>query len=122
MLGQQFMPPLSGTDTPIASMQSRYHEHLDMRVTGGVCQPGNKAGSSATAVGRARSSCGMLFRLSEWSVPGYCLTEPAGSLQARARPGRAEHGRTVTVRRHGSYLFLRYAMRSTPPAAEPGSS
>jgi riboflavin biosynthesis pyrimidine reductase len=34
-------------------------------------------------------------------------------------PGRAEPAELLTVRRHGSYLFLRYAMRGTPPAAEP---
>lgn len=35
-------------------------------------------------------------------------------------PGRAEPAELLTVRRHGSYLFLRYAMRGTPPATEPG--
>jgi len=35
-------------------------------------------------------------------------------------PGRNEPAELLTVRRHGSYLFLRYAMRRTPPAAEPG--
>ena len=36
-------------------------------------------------------------------------------------PGRAEPAELLTVRRHGSCLFLRYAMRGTPPAAEPRS-
>lgn len=35
-------------------------------------------------------------------------------------PGRTEPAGLLTVRRHGSYLFLRYAMRGTPRAAEPG--
>ena len=35
-------------------------------------------------------------------------------------PGRAEPAELLTVRRHGSCLFLRYAMRGIPPAAEPG--
>jgi riboflavin biosynthesis pyrimidine reductase len=35
-------------------------------------------------------------------------------------PGRAGPAELLTVRRHGSYLFLRYAMRGTLPAAEPG--
>ena len=34
-------------------------------------------------------------------------------------PGRTEPAELLTVRRHGSYLFLRYAMRGTAPAAEP---
>ena len=34
-------------------------------------------------------------------------------------PGRAEPAELLTVRRHGSCLFLRYATRGTPPAAEP---
>ncbi len=37
-------------------------------------------------------------------------------------PGRTEPAELLTVRRHGSYLFLRYAMRGTAPAAEPGGS
>ena len=35
-------------------------------------------------------------------------------------PSRAEPAELLTVRQHGSYLFLRYAMRGTPPAAERG--
>jgi len=37
-------------------------------------------------------------------------------------PGRTEPAELLTVHRHGSYLFLRYAMRGTAPAAEPGGS
>ena len=37
-------------------------------------------------------------------------------------PGRAEPADLLSVRRHGSYLFLRYAMRGTPPAAGPDGS
>ena len=35
-------------------------------------------------------------------------------------PGRTEPADLLSVRRHRSYLFLRYAMRRTPLAAEPG--
>ena len=34
-------------------------------------------------------------------------------------PGRIEPAELLTVRRHGSYLFLRYAMGGIQPAAEP---
>ncbi len=37
-------------------------------------------------------------------------------------PGRAEPADLLSVRRHGSYLFLRYAMRGAPPAAGPDGS
>ncbi len=36
-------------------------------------------------------------------------------------PGRTESAELLTVRRHGSCLFVRYAMRGAPPAAEPSS-
>lgn len=34
-------------------------------------------------------------------------------------PARAEPAELLTARRHGSYLFLRYAMGGTQPPAEP---
>ena len=37
-------------------------------------------------------------------------------------PARTEPAELLTVRRHRSYLFLRYAMRGTAPAAVPGGS
>ena len=36
-------------------------------------------------------------------------------------PGRSEPAELLTVRRHGSYLFLRYATRGTPFAPEPAA-
>ena len=37
-----------------------------------------------------------------------------------ARADRTEPAEQLTLRRHRSYLFLRYAMRGVLPAADPG--
>ena len=44
---------------------------------------------------------------------------PGWSLACELLPGRIEPAELLSVRRDGSYLFLRYAMRGTAPAAEP---
>src|SRR6185437_13636560 len=53
-------------------------------------------------------------------LAGRGNTPRPGLIAARELlPGQTEPAELLTVRRHGSYLFLRYAMRGMPPAAEP---
>ena len=53
-------------------------------------------------------------------LAGRADTSRSGLVAARELlPGRIEPTELLTVRRRGSYLFLRYAMHATLPAAEP---
>jgi riboflavin biosynthesis pyrimidine reductase len=53
-------------------------------------------------------------------LAGRADTARPGLVAARELlPGQIAPAELLTLRRHGSYLFLRYAMGGTPPPAEP---